>query len=65
MAEVSIGKSTNDGATTDCIAKSSLPGSRNLAASTGITFTILASESWLGEEGVDQDEVITFHDDTC
>ena len=58
-------KSTDDSATTDGVAESSLPLSRDLAISTGIALAVLASEGWLGEERVNEHNVVALHDDAC
>jgi hypothetical protein len=64
VAEVSIGKGTDDSSTPYGVAKSSLPGGHNLTDSARIALTVPASEGWLGEERVDEDDVVAFHDDT-
>lgn len=64
LTEASTGRSATCCTTPDSIAESNLPRCGNLVVTTGAALAVLAGERWLSEEGLDKDDVVSFHDGT-
>ena len=64
VSEVPVEESANDRADLRAISETCLPGSRErVLSSRSIVLAVFLDECWLSEEGVDQDDIVSFHDD--